>query len=320
MLFYTVRRLNLFVVTLLILSIVGFSILRLDETSSWSKMYFWSGWLIYVFELINLNFGINRSGAPILEELLIVFPATLELCFIAFLISILLGVPLGMLSGIKQGTWIDATISFASMVGYSTPLFWTALLFIMIFSLHSQILPISGRFDLLYQVEYVTGFALIDVFFLEEQYRVHSLKNIIKHLILPCLVLALSPTTQVIRLIRNSVAETMTQNYIQVLKIKGLTTYAIIIRHVFKNAIAPIIPKIGIQLSNMLTLAIVTESIFDWPGIGNWLLDALEHKDYTAIQAGVIAIAILVLSANTLSDLFSVMVNPLARRKWCANK
>ncbi|KOO16457.1 peptide ABC transporter permease [Vibrio xuii] len=320
MLLYTVRRLNLFIITLLILTMVGFSLLRLEPQSPWAIQDFWSGWLTYLGELMQLNFGVNKAGIPIIDELQIVFPATLELCLIAFVISLLIGIPIGTIAGMKQGKWIDTAISFTSMSGYSAPLFWIALLMIMVFSLHWEIFPVAGRYDLLYQIEHVTGFAIIDAFFADGKYRAHALQSVIEHLILPCLVLALAPTTQVIGLMRTSVAEVMGQNYIRAARIKGLSTREIVTQHVLRNAIPPIIPKIGVQLSSMLTLAIITESIFNWPGIGRWLLDALSNQDYVAIQAGVIVVATFVLTANILSDLIGAMINPLVRKEWYANR
>ncbi|WP_394128283.1 ABC transporter permease [Vibrio hepatarius] len=320
MLLYTVRRLNLFIITLLILTMVGFSLLRLEPQSPWAIQDFWSGWSTYLGELMQLNFGVNKAGIPIIDELQIVFPATLELCFIAFVLSLLIGIPIGTVAGMKQGKWIDTAISFTSMSGYSAPLFWIALLMIMVFSLHWEFFPVAGRYDLLYQIEHVTGFALIDAFFADGKYRAHALQSVIEHLILPCLVLALAPTTQVIGLMRTSVAEVMGQNYIRAARIKGLSTREIVTQHVLRNAIPPIIPKIGVQLSSMLTLAIITESIFNWPGIGRWLLDALSNQDYVAIQAGVIVVATFVLTANILSDLIGAMINPLVRKEWYANR
>ncbi|MBF4423323.1 ABC transporter permease [Vibrio anguillarum] len=320
MFLYTVRRLNLFIITLLILTMVGFALLRLDPQSPLIAHGFWSGWSTYLGELLQLNFGVNHSGVPIVDELAMVFPATLELCLIAFTLSLLIGLPIGTLAGMKQGKWIDTVISFTSMSGYSAPLFWVALLMIMVFSLHYELFPVSGRYDLLYQVEHVTGFALIDAFFAEGNYRAHALQSVIEHMILPCLVLALAPTTQVVSLMRSSVADVMAQNYIRAARIKGLSNYEIVTEHVLRNAIPPIIPKFGVQLSSMLTLAIITESIFNWPGIGRWLLDALSNQDYVSIQAGVIVVGTLVLTANILSDLIGAMVNPLVRKEWYANK
>lgn len=320
MFLYTIRRLNLFIITLLILTIIGFSLLRLDPTSPWSQYEFWSGWTTYLGELRHLNFGVNKNGVPILSELEIVFPATLELVFIAFMLSLIIGIPFGTLAGMRQGKWLDTIISFTSMSGYSAPIFWVALLMIMVFSLHYQIFPVAGRYDLLYQIEHVTGFALIDATLSDNEYRINALQSVIDHLILPCFVLALAPTTQVIGLMRTSVSEVMGQNYIRAARIKGLSTYEIVTQHVLRNAIPPIIPKIGVQLSSMLTLTIIAESIFNWPGIGRWLLDALSNQDYVAIQAGVIVVATLVLTANILSDLVGAIVNPHVRKEWYANK
>ncbi|SHF07684.1 ABC transporter permease subunit [Vibrio gazogenes] len=320
MLLYTIRKFNLFVITLLILTLVGYSILRFDPYSHWALENFWQGWLSYVSEISQLNFGVNRSGTPVIDELVIVFPATLELCLFAFLISLTIGIPIGTIAGMKQGKWIDTVISFVSMCGYSAPIYWIALMLLLIFSLNYEIFPVSGRYDLLYNIKHVTGFALIDAFLSKSVYRPQILQSVISHLILPCTVLALAPTTQVIRLMRTSVADVMNQNYIRVARIRGLSQYQIIREHVLRNAIPPIIPKFGVQLSTMLTFAIITESIFNWPGIGRWLLDALANEDLVSIQAGVISVSTLVLTANVLSDLLGALINPFVRKSWYANK
>ncbi|WP_114808186.1 ABC transporter permease, partial [Vibrio cholerae] len=253
---------------------------------------------------------------PIIHELLVVFPATIELCTIAFILSLLVGIPIGTLAGMRQGKWLDTIISFISMSGYSAPIFWLALMMIMAFSLHFPVFPVAGRYDLLYQIDHVTGFALIDAFLSQSPYRSQALQSVIEHLTLPCLVLALAPTTQVIGQMRASVAEVMNQNYIRAAKIRGFSNYQIVTQHVLRNAIPPMIPKFGVQLSSMLTLAIITESIFNWPGIGRWLLDALANRDFMSIQAGVIVVGTLVLTANILSDLIGAAANPLVRKEW----
>lgn len=320
MFWYTVRRLNLFVITLTILTIAGFSILRLEPDSVWARADFWQGWQLYLSELTQLNFGVSKNGNQIFDELAVVFPATLELCILAFLLALFIGIPFGTIAGMKQGKWVDTTISFISMSGYSAPLFWVALLMLMFFSLHFELFPVSGRYDLLYEIPHVTGFAIVDAFLAQGPYKAHALQSVLEHLVLPCLVLALAPTTQVIGLMRASVADVMSQNYIRAARIKGLTTRQIVTQHVMRNAIPPIIPKVGVQLSSMLTLVIITESIFNWPGVGRWLLDALSNRDYVSIQAGVMVVATLVLTANILSDLIGAMINPLVRKEWYANR
>ena len=317
---YTFRRFNLFVVTLFILTLVGYSLLRLEPNAHTLEENYWLGWWSYVQDLARFNFGVNKSGTPIIEELWVVFPATLELCLIAFTLALVIGIPVGTIAGMKQGKWVDTAISFTSISGYSAPIFWVALMMIMLFSLNYETLPVAGRYDLLYQIQPFTGFALIDAFLAQGPDRHYALQSVIEHMILPCLVLALAPTTQVIGLMRASVSNIMTQNYIRAARIKGLSYYRIITKHVLSNAIPPIIPKFGFELSSMLTLAIITESIFNWPGIGRWLLEALSNKDYVSIQAGVIVIGVLVLTANILSDLVGTLVNPLIRKEWYANK
>ncbi|EOX4352129.1 ABC transporter permease [Vibrio cholerae] len=313
---YTVRKFNLFIITLLILTMVGYSLARFDPHSPWTLIGFWQGWSSYLVQLMEFNFGLNKNGMPIIHELLVVFPATIELCTIAFILSLLVGIPIGTLAGMRQGKWLDTIISFISMSGYSAPIFWLALMMIMAFSLHFPVFPVAGRYDLLYQIDHVTGFALIDAFLSQSPYRSQALQSVIEHLTLPCLVLALAPTTQVIGQMRASVAEVMNQNYIRAAKIKGLSNYQIVTQHVLRNAIPPMIPKFGVQLSSMLTLAIITESIFNWPGIGRWLLDALANRDFMSIQAGVIVVGTLVLTANILSDLIGAAANPLVRKEW----
>ncbi|MBE3667949.1 peptide ABC transporter permease [Vibrio navarrensis] len=320
MFWYSVRRLNLFVITLTMLTIAGFSILRLEPDSVWARADFWQGWQLYLSELTQLNFGVSKNGNQIFYELAVVFPATLELCILAFLLALFIGIPFGTIAGMKQGKWVDTTISFISMSGYSAPLFWVALLMLMVFSLHFELFPVSGRYDLLYEIPHVTGFAIVDAFWAQGPYKAHALQSVLEHLVLPCLVLALAPTTQVIGLMRASVADVMSQNYIRAARIKGLTTRQIVTQHVMRNAIPPIIPKVGVQLSSMLTLVIITESIFNWPGVGRWLLDALSNRDYASIQAGVMVVATLVLTANILSDLIGAMINPLVRKEWYANR
>lgn len=320
MLIYTIRRFNLFIITLLIVTLVGYSLLRSDPTLPWATQTFLAGWFTYLSDLTQLNFGISKAGVPVLDELRNVFPATLELCLVSFIVSLLIAIPLGTLAGLRPGKWLDTLISFISMSGYSAPIFWVALLLIMIFSLHFQMLPISGRYDLLYDLEPITGFALVDTLLSKQPDRFAILQSVLEHMALPCLVLALAPTTQVISLMRNSVADVIAQNYIRVARLRGFTNYEIVRQHVLRNAIPPIIPKIGIQLSSTLTLAIITESIFNWPGIGRWLLDALSQQDYVAIQGGVIVVATLVLSANIVSDLLGAVINPLVRKKWYVNQ
>ncbi|KJF82643.1 peptide ABC transporter permease [Photobacterium angustum] len=320
MFIYTIRRLNLFVITLLILTLIGFSILRLDTQLQWAHQSFFSGWVLYLENLLSGNLGITPNGIPISSEILTVFPATLELCFFAFILSLIVGIPLGTIAGVHRGQPLDTIISSITLLGYSIPLFWLAMLLILLFSLNLGWLPVSGRYSLLYQFDHVTGFALIDILLSDKPYRMEAFLNALQHLVLPTIVLAMAPTTEVIRLTRASISDVMTKNYIKVAQTKGLSTFEIVRRHAMKNALPPIIPKLGMQFAAMMTFAMLTESIFNWPGIGRWLLNAIADQNYVAIQAGVITVGSFILLANILSDLAGAMVNPLVRKEWYAIK
>lgn len=234
----------------------------------------------------------------------------------AMIIALAIGLPIGILAGLRQGKNIDTVISFTAMLGYAAPIFWLALLLILFVSIHLGLTPVAGRYNLLYDIEHVTGFTLVDAFLTDTDNNFYLFKNVLLHLILPSIVLAIAPTTEVIRLMRTNVADVIKQNYIRAAKVRGLNNFQIVWRHVLPNAIPPIIPKIGVQLSSMLTYAIITESIFNWPGIGRWLLDALFSHDYNSIAAGVIVVASFVLIVNILSDLIGAILNPVKRKQW----
>ncbi len=316
MLIYALRRLNLFVITLLILSLISYSILRLDASLTWRVLEFWQGWFTYLSELRHLNFGLNAQGTPIASEIFVVFGSTLELCLFAFLLSLIIAIPTGTIAGVKQGKTRGKVISFLAMLGFATPLYWIALTFILLFSLHWDILPVSGRHNPLLEIRSVTGFATIDLFLTRSSLHEAAFKDVIYHMILPCTVLAIPPAAQMIRLMRSSVAKVMTHNYIRVAKIRGLSKYQITVKHILRNAIPPIVPMLGVQFSSILTFAILTESIFNWPGIGRWLLEALAVKDYSSIQAGVFVVASFVLCIQILTEVIGKMFSPLARKEW----
>ncbi len=320
MLIYALRRLNLFIITLLILTLIGYNIVRLDHSSIFNQQEFWVGWVHYLKQLLQGDLGVAANGTPITESLSRVFPATLELCFFAFLLALIIGIPLGTLAGIRRGSPADITISSITLLTFSIPIFWMAILMIMVFSLYLGWLPVSGRYNLLFEIPQVTGFALVDVLMSNHPQRSQALEDIIRHLIMPTLVLAVAPTTEIITLLRDSVSDVMGQNYIKAAATKGLSKSEIVMRHVLKNALPPIIPKFGIQISTMMTFAIITESIFNWPGIGTWLLDALSFQDYVAVQAGVLTVGSIVLLANIFSDLAGAAISPLARKEWYALK
>lgn len=319
MLIYTLRRLVLWVVTLFMLTLVGFSLSYFTPHAPLMGASFGDAFLFWYQGLFQLDFGVSSTnGEPINQQILEVFPATLELCILAFTLAMLIGIPLGITAGVLRNKWQDKLISALALIGFSLPIFWLALLLTLFFSLTLGWLPVSGRFDLLYPVKDITGFALIDAWLSPSPWRHEMIISAIKHMILPVLALAVAPTTEVVRLLRLSTREVMEQNYIKAAATRGLSRFTVIRRHVLHNALPPVIPRLGLQFSTMLTLAMITEMVFNWPGLGRWLVDAIRQQDYAAISAGVMVVGGLVITVNVLADILGALTTPLKHKEWYA--
>lgn len=319
MIIFTLRRLLLLLVTLFLLSLVGFSLSYFTPHAPLQGASAWNAWWFWFNSLLHWDFGVSSiNGQLINTQLREVFPATLELCFYAFTLALLVGIPAGMLAGVMRNKWQDKLISALALVGFSIPVFWLALLLTLFFSLNLGWLPVSGRFDLLYEVKTVTGVALIDAWRADSPWRHEMIISALRHMVLPVLTLAVVPTTEVIRLMRNSTIEVFDQNYIKAAATRGLSRFTILHRHVLHNALPPIIPRLGLQFSTMLTLAMITEMVFSWPGVGRWLVNAIRQQDYAAISAGVMTIGALVLIVNVIADILGAMANPLKHKEWYA--
>ncbi len=319
MIIYTLRRLLLLLVTLFFLAFISFSLNYFTPHAPLQGASFWNA-LVFWFEgVLHWDFGVSSiNGQSINEQLRIVFPATMELCLLAFGLALIVGIPVGMLAGIMRNKWQDKLISALALVGFSIPVFWFALLLTMFFSLTLGWLPVSGRFDLLYEVKSVTGFALVDAWLSDSPYREEMIMSVLRHMVLPVVALAVAPTTEVIRLMRISTIDVFDQNYIKAAATRGLSRLTILHRHVLHNALPPVIPRLGLQFSTMLTLAMITEVVFSWPGLGRWLINAIRQQDYTAISAGVMVIGSLVIIVNVISDILGAMANPLTHKEWYA--
>jgi cationic peptide transport system permease protein len=250
----------------------------------------WNAWLFWFSGVLHWDFGVSSiNGQLISEQLKEVFPATMELCILAFGFALLVGIPVGMLAGMRN-KWPDTLISALALLGFSIPVFWLALLLTLFFSLTLGWFPVSGRFDLLYEVKTVTGFALIDAWLSDSPWRHEMIVSAVRHMVLPVLTLAVAPTTEVIRLMRISTSEVYDTNYVKAAATRGVSRRTILHRHVLHNALPPVIPRLGLQFSTMLTLAMITEMVFSWPGLGRWLINAIRQQDYAAISAGVMVI------------------------------
>ncbi len=250
------------------------------------------------------------SQAPVLDEFLTLFPNTIELALCAIIFATLVGLPAGILAAVKRGTVFDHTVMATSLTGYSMPIFWWGLLLILLFSVTLGWTPVSGRLSALYYVEPVTGFLLIDALMSEEE---GAFGDALRHLILPTVVLGTIPLAVIARMTRSAMLEVLGEDYIRTARAKGLASRAIVGVHALRNALIPVVTVIGLQVGTLLGGAILTETIFSWPGIGKWLVESINRRDYPALQGGILLIAGLVMLTNLIVDILYGVLNPRIR-------
>jgi dipeptide transport system permease protein len=247
---------------------------------------------------------------PVIREFFTLFPATLELSLCAIIIAISIGLPAGIIAAVKRGKVTDYTVMGLSLTGYSMPIFWWGLLLILLFSVGLGWTPVSGRISAMFWVDEVTGFMLIDSFLSSE---VGAFTSAVQHLILPSIVLATIPLAVIARMTRSAMLEVLREDYIQVARAKGLAMWLVVCVHALRNALIPVITVIGLQVGVLMAGAILTETIFSWPGVGKWMLDSIYRRDYPSVQGGILLISCMVILVNLTVDIFYGVVNPRIR-------
>ncbi|MBT3437611.1 MAG: ABC transporter permease subunit [Oceanospirillaceae bacterium] len=268
----------------------------------------WQQYLSYVGDVLQGDLGTSLiTNRPVVEEFFELFPATAELGICAILFAIILGVPAGIIAAVKRGTFVDQGIMGLSLVGYSMPIFWWGLLLIILFSNILNLTPVSGRLSFLYDVEPVTGFMLIDTLLSDEE---GSFWNALHHLVLPSVVLGTIPLAVIARQTRSAMLEVLSEDYVRTAKAKGLSPLRVIGIHALRNAMITVITVIGLQVAVLLAGAILTETIFGWPGIGKWIIFSVFSRDYFAVQGGLLLIAVSVMAVNLIVDLLYGLINP----------
>ena len=273
----------------------------------------WEQYINYVWNLLHGDFGQSLvTKKPVLVEFFTLFPATIELAVCAIIVAILLGIPAGVLAAVKRGSWFDQGLMGISLVGYSMPIFWWALLLIIMFSGVLQWTPVSGRISLLYYFPPVTGFMLIDSLLSGQKGAFASAAS---HLILPTIVLATIPLAVIARQTRSAMLEVLGEDYVRTARAKGLPVRRVIGFHALRNAMIPVITTIGLQVGVLMAGAILTETIFSWPGIGKWMLDSISRRDYPVVQSGLLIIAFIIMIVNLVVDLLYGLINPRIRHK-----
>ncbi|MFO1075033.1 MAG: ABC transporter permease subunit [Geminicoccaceae bacterium] len=268
-------------------------------------------YFVFLGQVLQGNLGESiTTRTPVLSEFLGLFPATIELSLAAMLLAIVIGLPAGVIAAVKRGSLFDHTVMGISLTGFSMPIFWWGLLLIILFSGILQWTPVSGRISLLYYVEPVTGFMLIDTLLGDEP---GAFVSALSHLILPAVVLGTIPLAVIARQTRSAMLEVLGEDYVRTARAKGLSPLRVIGLHALRNAMIPVITVIGLLVGTLFGGAILTESIFAWPGVGKWLVDAISRRDYPSVQGGIVLIASIVMLVNLGVDLLYGLVNPRIR-------
>jgi len=271
----------------------------------------WEQYFRYVGNILQGDFGVSLSTKrPVLTEFFTLFPATVELALFAMLIAVLLGIPAGIFSAIKRGSWLDQIIMGVALTGYSMPIFWWGLLLIIFFSGYLGWTPVSGRIALQFFFDRVTGFMLIDSLLAGKP---DAFVSAIRHLILPSIVLGTIPLAVIARQTRSAMLEVLGEDYVRTAKAKGLSPNRVIGLHAFRNALIPVVTTIGLQIGLLMAGAILTETIFSWPGIGKWMIDSISKRDYVSVQSGLLLIALIVMAVNLIVDVLYAVINPRVR-------
>ena len=272
----------------------------------------WRQFLSYEDQLAHGNLGRSVvTQESVWTEFTTFFPATVELGVAAMLFAIVLGLPLGVIAATKRGSPADYGLIGVSVTGASMPIFWWGLMAILVFSVGLHWTPVSGRIDDLYYVEPHTGFLLIDSAIWGEP---GAFVSALRHLILPAIVLGTIPLATIARMTRSSMLEVLNEDYVRTARAKGLSPGRVVVVHALRNALIPVVTILGLQVGALLGGAILTETVFAWPGVGHWLVEAVQRRDYNVLQGGTLLIAVLVMLVNLGVDVLYGVLNPRLRR------
>lgn len=273
-------------------------------------------YIAYVNNLLQLDWGYSLvSQQPVWLEASRTFMATVEILLLALVLALLIGLPLGALAAAWYHTAVDKTIVSLAVGGYSIPVFWLAQLLILFFAVNLRWLPITGQVDPLYLIEPKTGAILLDIMLSDSQYKASAYQNALAHMVLPVIVLASLPAMLLLRIMRNTTVEVMQQPYIKAVRARGLAPYRVVLKHAIPNASQGVLQQLTFIFGLMLANAVIVESIFNWPGIGSWLLKAIIDRDYPVIQAALLVLVATTLLANLVFELYRGWRFPIVREE-----
>ncbi len=334
MLRFLLRRLATFVPTFLGVTVIAFLFIRLlpgdpilvmaGERGMTDARYnelmrefgfdlpLWQQYLDYLGGVLRGDLGISFvTKRPVWDEFFTLFPATLELSLCAIILAVALGLPAGVIAAVNRGKAFDQALMSTALVGYSMPIFWWALLLIIVFSGALGWTPVSGRISLLHYFDSVTGFMLIDSLLSGQK---GAFVSAVRHLILPTIVLGTIPLAVIARQTRSAMLEVLSEDYVRTARAKGLSRLRVNGLHALRNALIPVITVIGLSVGTLLAGAILTETIFSWPGIGKWMVDSIFRRDYQVVQGGLLLIAVMIMIVNLGVDVLYGFINPKIRR------
>lgn len=265
-------------------------------------------YLAFLGKLLRFDFGRSIiSGIPITQEIAVRWPATFELSVAAMIVAMVLGIPAGIIAAVRKNGWIDNIAMSTSLLGVSLPVYWLGLLLIYLFAVNLRWLPPSGRLSVGIDFRPFTGFYLLDTLL---QFNFAAFGDVLVHLILPAITLGTIPLAIIARITRSAMLEVLSQDYIRTARAKGLMERWVIMRHALKNALLPVVTIIGLQFGTLLSGAILTETIFSWPGIGSWIYEGILNRDYPVVQGGVVFVAIVFVLINLLVDISYAFLDP----------
>jgi peptide/nickel transport system permease protein len=327
---YIARRLLLMLLVIIGMSVITFSLSRVvpgnparllagpharqEQVDALAERYHLTGpipeqYLIYMSGLLHGDLGLSvTTRRPVAEDLAQFLPATIELTMTAFLLTVLIGLPVGIASAASRGKVFDHASRVVSIAGVSLPIFWLGLVLQVLFYKHLGLLPIGGRLGTLdIAPDRVTGFYLVDSLLAGD---LELFRSSLLHLILPAVTLAAGSVAVVTRMMRASILETMGADFIRTARAKGLTEPSLLRRHVVRNAFIPTLTVLGLQVGYLLAGNFLVESVFNWPGIGLYAIDAISNLDYAAIMGVTLVVSVVYISVNLAVDILYVLLDP----------
>jgi peptide/nickel transport system permease protein len=265
----------------------------------------------YVQTVGRLDFGTSvTTRRDVTQELRQKFPATVELALAAMFFSIIFGIPLGFFAAKRYGGLFDNLSLVGSLLGVSIPIFFLGIILKYVFAIKLGLLPTVGRIDVLIDLEHPTGFYVLDALIAGD---VNAFLDTLKHLILPAIALGSIPLSIIARITRAAVLDVQNEDYVRTARAKGMSPGIVDRRHVLRNALLPIVTVIGLQVGFLLAGAVLTETVFAWPGIGTWLVDAIESRNYPVLQGGILFVALVFVLVNLIVDVSYAFLNPRIR-------